>query len=275
MDFKKLFFPLGGGDELEERIYGALLIAKTLNIDLEILKCVLNSGNNIYKELGIPKHIIKEIGTVISAKFEAEKKEFEILVRKIEKENFSSKDTNIFINTKEGYRSDLVELESKFCDLIIAAAPPKGISTATFETAVLKSGKAVLMFPRIMKNFKTENIIIGWNNSPQASRALTSSIPILKEAQKVHLLTSYEYCKNEEEIQKLLSYLAHHDIKATFEITKTTNIPGQTLLNRALDGNYDLIVAGAYGKRGIKELMFGGATRYLLEHSILPVFMSH
>ena len=29
------------------------------------------------------------------------------------------------------------------------------------------------------------------------------------------------------------------------------------------------------GHRGLKELMFGGATRYLLEKSSLPVFMSH
>ena len=55
------------------------------------------------------------------------------------------------LTVKEGNRSLLVEEESKFCDIVIAAAPPSGIATATFETSVLKSGKPVL----IMKSGRT------------------------------------------------------------------------------------------------------------------------
>ena len=152
-----------------------------------------------------------------------------------------------YINTKNGYRSKVVEQASKFCDLVIAAAPPLGLSTATFEAAVLTSGKPVLMIPRVLKTFDTKNIIIGWNNSPEVSRAVTSSLEILKEAQKVHIVSSSAYSKNNSSINDLLFYLKYHNINASYEIVETTKTPGQALLSSALNGNFDLIVAGAYG----------------------------
>lgn len=274
MNYKKLFFPIGGGNGLEERIYGALLIAKKFNIKLEVLKSVLKSNTSLYKSYAMPEELQNEIDAIINTKFDDEKKEFINLFNKV-LEKVDLDDSLVHLKIKEGLRSSLVEQESKYCDLVIAAAPPSGVTTATFETSVLKSGKPVLMFPRIMRNFSMDSVIIGWNNSTEASRAVTSSIEILKQAQKVHIVSSAEYTEDSETMSNLIAYLKEHDVDASFEIVKTTRIPGQALLNAALDGNFDLIVAGAYGHKGLKELMFGGATRYLLENSTLPVFMSH
>lgn len=282
MNYKKLFFPIGGGDELEERLYAALLLAKTLDTKLEILKCDLKSNINMYKTLSLPKDILIKIDEVVDSKYDDENIEFKLLFKKVAKEiginiddKSSKENTFAYLKIKEGIRSTLIEQESKFCDLVIAAAPPSGVTTATFETAVLKSGKPVLMFPRVMKNFSVNSIIIGWNNSTEASRAITSSITLLKKAQRVHIVSSPEYIENLDVMQNLIDYLKEHEIDASFEIVETTRIPGQALLNAALDGDFDLIVAGAYGHKGLKELMFGGATRYLLEKSTLPIFMTH
>jgi len=282
MNYKKLFFPIGGGNELEERLYAALLLAKTLNTKLEILKCGLKSNINMYKTLSLPKDILNKIDEVVDNKYDDENIEFKLLFEKVAKkiginidDTSSQENAFAYLKIKEGIRSTLIEQESKFCDLVIAAAPPSGVTTATFETAVLKSGKPVLMFPRIMKNFSVDSIIIGWNNSTEASRALTSSISLLKKAQRVHIVSSPEYIEDSQIMQNLIDYLKEHQIDASFEIVETTRIPGQALLNAALDGNFDLIVAGAYGHKGLKELMFGGATRYLLEKSTLPIFMTH
>lgn len=280
--YKKMFFPIGGGEELEERLYGAFLVAKYFNTNLEVLKCGFKTNKGMYKALSLPKEVLHNIDEVIDLNYEDENKKFLSLAQKVAKEidiNITdipvSNKPYITIKIKEGLRSKLVENESKYCDLVVAAAPPLGVTTATFETAILKSGKSVLMIPRIMRQFSLESIIIGWNNSPESSRAITSSINILKNAQKVHIVSSKEYIDDEYSLQKLINYLKIHDINASFEIVTTTRIPGQALLNAALDGNYDLIVAGAYGHKGLKELMFGGATRYLLENSTKPIFMSH
>ncbi len=283
MIYKKMFFPIGGGEELKERLFAALYIAKFFNANLEILKCTFDTGKKMYKDLGVSKHLMNEIEEVIAIKNKAEVLEFEEALKEIGKNvgmEVSStpieNKVHALLKVKEGNRSILVEEESKFCDIVIAAAPPSGIATATFETSVLKSGKPVIMFPRTMKTFDTKSIIIGWNNSVEVSRAITSSIELLKQAQRVHIVSSEEYCGEDMiKIIQLIDYLKLHGIDASYKIIKTTRIPGQALLNAALDGNFDLIVAGAYGHKGLKELMFGGATRYLLEHSTLPVFMSH
>ncbi len=274
MIYKKLFFPIGGGEELEERLYGAFLIAKHFGVELEVLESRLKSIIRMTDSMRLPKEIQKSIDEVLENQFKEKDKEFKELVSKITAEiGFDEK--LLTLNIKEGIRSKLVEQDSKYCDLVIAAAPPSGITTATFETAVLKSGKPVLMFPRIMRTFSFEKIIIGWNNSPEVSKALSSSLEILKEAKEVRIISSSEYIKDESELTRIVKYLALHGIKADFEIVKTTRVPGQALLNAAIDGNYDLIVAGAFGHKGLKELMFGGTTRYLLENSTRPVFLSH
>jgi nucleotide-binding universal stress UspA family protein len=282
MNYKKMFFPIGGGNELEERIYGALLVAKYFKINLEILKCGFKFNLNIYKNLSIPEELFNKIEEVVDKKHKDEDLEFKELFEKKVKEvdikiseNPLDSEASVYLKAKKGLRSNIIEQESKFCDLVVAAAPPLGVTTSTFETAVLKSGKSVLMIPRTMKIFSTKSVIIGWNNSAEASRALTTSIDILKEAQRVHIVSSEEYVRESNMINDLLNYLKSHNIVATYEIVKTTRIPGQALLNAALDGNFDLIVAGAYGHRGLKEMMFGGGTRYLLENSTLPIFMSH
>ncbi len=280
--YKKMFFPIGGGDELEERLRGAFLVAKYFNTNLEVLKCSFKSNENMYKRLPLPKEILDSINDVIDSEHEDENFKFQSLIEKIAEdldievaETALQNKACITVNYQKGLRSTLVENESKYCDLVVAAAPPSGITTATFETAILKSGKSVLMIPRIMQQFSLNTVIIGWNNSPESSRAVTSSIEILKNAQKVHIVSSKEYLDNEYSINKLVNYLKVHGINATSEIVTTTRTPGEALLNSALDGNFDLIVAGAYGHKGLKELMFGGATRYLLEHSTIPIFMSH
>jgi len=274
MIYKKLFFPIGGGDELEERLYGAFLIAKHFDVKVDVLQSRLESKITMTDSMRIPKEIQNSIDEVLRSQYKEEDEEFKALLQNVIKK-VAVDEKLINLKTKVGIRSSLVEKHSRSCDLVIAAAPPSGIATATFETAVLKSGKAVLMFPRVMTTFSFDSVIIGWNNSPEASRALTSSLEILKCAKKVKIVSSKEYAKDIKEIEEIQEYLALHGIKSSYEIVETTRIPGQALLNAALDGKFDLIVAGAFGQKGLKELMFGGTTRYLLENSSLPVFLSH
>lgn len=280
---KKMFFPIGGGEELEERIFGALLVSKYFNTHLEILASEPTPSNLIPPEMGMPGNLLKELGLAVKKNIQAEAKineeifkttckKLDISVSQAPKEDAST----AHLTVGEGYRSTLVSQQSKFCDMVIAAAPTNGIATATFESAVLESGKPVIVIPRVMKEFKVDNILIGWNNSPQASRAVLDSIPILKKAKKVHIISSKEYTKESLScIKDLQNYLAVHDIDASFELVETTRVPGKALLNNAQKGNFDLIIAGAYGRKGLKELMLGAATRYLLEHTTIPTLMSH
>jgi len=86
MIYKKMFFPIGGGDELEQRLYGATLVAKFFNVKLEILKCESNPIRNIPKSLNLPQHMQKEIQNIMNHQVNSEHNDFLILLKKVAKE---------------------------------------------------------------------------------------------------------------------------------------------------------------------------------------------
>ncbi|WP_024955019.1 universal stress protein [Sulfurospirillum arcachonense] len=280
---KKMFFPVGGGKELEERIYGALLVSKYFNTHLEILVSQASINHLIPKGVGLSSIVLERLEDISAENMEEEInkhkvifnqccKELDIQINELPLEGKSTAHVSVGI----GVRSTLVAQQSKFCDMVIAAAPPKGVSTATFEASVRESGKPVMVIPRKMKEFKTEAIMIAWNNSPEASRAVSEAIPLLKKAKRVHIVSSSAFTtKTLSRIKDLQSYLELHDIDTTFELVKTTLIPGEALVKNAQKGNFDLIVAGGYGHKGIKEMMLGGSAKYLLEHTTIPTLISH
>jgi nucleotide-binding universal stress UspA family protein len=282
MIYKKLFYPVAGGNELQERLYGALRIAKYFKVHMEIMKSTPSA--NIYNNIVMPSAIMHDIENIIDDNFKQENEEFQSIVEK------AAKDLEVSISPfpiegqgsvevmyKRGDRSSMAAQESKFCDFVTIASPPNGIATATFEAVVLSSGKPVLMFPRKMSSFSTESIIIGWNNSQEASRATSAAIPLLKQAKRVHIVTAKQYASDLSKLDRLRDFLSKfHGIQTSVEMVVPKIFAGEALFEAAKKGNFDLIVAGAYGHNGgLKELMLGGATKYLLTHTDLPVFMSH
>lgn len=283
MQYKKLFFPIGAGDDIKERIYGALLVAKHFNAHIEILASQLDPsvvynmkmtlrGGVLYEEF------LKAAKIELGVEHEKNEEMFNKICRELDVE-ISDKPTgkaSAKFVTKSGKRSVVVERESKFCDMVVAAVPLDGKITGTFDAAVLKSGKTAIAIPRNMTSFSTDNILVSWNNSTQNSRALSSSIELLKKAKRVHCITcrsSSDDDSAEANLKKLEEYLAIHEINATFEIVTTTAVPGEALLKAAKDGKFDLIVAGRHGENGFLEIFLGGTTRHFLQNTTIPVFM--
>ena len=280
---KKMFFPVGGGSELDERIYGALLVAKYFNTHLEVQVSEANVHSGVPKGMVVPNEIIDRLENIqlenIKSIMSTHRKIFHNYCTELD-----IIDSEVLLKDKAtahlvigiGVRSTIVAQQTKFCDMVIAAAPQKGVATATFEAAVVESGKPVLVIPRALKKFSTDNVIIGWNNSPEAARAVSEAIPIMKSAKKVHIVSSKAYTtENLTHIENLRRYLNIHDIKSTFELIKTTFIPGEALLKTAQKGDFDLIVAGAYSRKGLKEMMLGGSSRHLLKNTTIPALVSH
>ncbi len=276
---KKMFFPVGGGAELEERIYGALLVSKFFNTHLEVMVSEIDIKNSMPQLVAIPADVLKRIENLQKESASEDRQIFIDCCKKLGIEiSTTAKEgkTTAHETIKVGTRSILVAQQSKFCDIVIAAAPPKGSATATFESAITCSGKPVIVIPRKLKEFKADKILIGWNNSPESSRAVTESIPLLQQAKEVKIVSSKAYTTESlSRIKDLRNYLLMHGIKTSFELIKTTFIPGEALLKSAVEGKFDLIVAGAFGHRGLKERMLGGASTYLLKNTPIPTFVSH
>jgi nucleotide-binding universal stress UspA family protein len=121
-------------------------------------------------------------------------------------------------------------------------------------------------------------VLVAWNASREAARALGDALPLLVDAQAVTVLSigSTATIDNEHRGADVTRRLARHGITATAaaSIAKDADV-GDVLLSRAADHGADLIVMGAYGHSRTREWLLGGAARHLLRHMTVPVLMAH
>jgi nucleotide-binding universal stress UspA family protein len=185
-----------------------------------------------------------------------------------------------------GFPIDIASVHARYADLVIvgqidpddAQAP---VNSPRPEDIALSSGRPVLVVPYV-GNYPTlgQHVLIGWDASREATRAVNDAMPLLTAASLVTVLTIDALVGREEHGDvpgaDIALYLARHGVKARVEHTVSGGIgAGNVLLSRAGDIGADLLVMGAYGHSRVRELVLGGATRTVLESMTLPAFMSH
>lgn len=145
----------------------------------------------------------------------------------------------------------------------------------------LGSARPVLVVPRdIPTDTFGDKVIVAWNASREAARAIFDSLPILKNAREVHIMSvmSENDAKSNtfERGDELANALARHDVSAVVSTENAENLsPGEVVLAHAHNNNFDLIVMGCYGHSRWREAMFGGASRQIMDEMKVPVLMSH
>jgi len=180
----------------------------------------------------------------------------------------------------------MVPLHARYADLTIVGQldPEELLPRPEYEIperVALESGQPVLVVP-YAGSFASvgRRILIAWNGSPQAARAVRDALPLLKRAEKVMVLTLNPagLGKGEETRpgDRLLAHLRRHGIEAeSHELTADHISAEDFILSRAVDEGADLIVMGAYGHSRAREVVLGGATRGMFKHMTMPVLMSH
>jgi nucleotide-binding universal stress UspA family protein len=147
------------------------------------------------------------------------------------------------------------------------------------EELVLSIGHPVLVVPRYGTFVALgDHVLVGWNASREAARAVNDALPLLRRAQKVTVLSVDPGDHPDQRIPgaDITLHLARHGVNAVADQTRGADISvGDVLLSRAADVGADLIVCGAYGHSRLREMVLGGATRHLLQHTTVPVLMSH
>jgi nucleotide-binding universal stress UspA family protein len=145
------------------------------------------------------------------------------------------------------------------------------------ETFVLAAGRPVLILPyKGEVKLKTDQIMVGWNDSRESSRAVFDALPFLQKAKLTRLVTVDVPAGGKLPAASIAEALDRHGVKT--EITDVVSdgmSVGETLLRAANDHGADLIVLGAYGHSRFSEMVFGGATRHILRNLDRPILMSH
>ena len=181
-------------------------------------------------------------------------------------------------------RGEAVEeafLSSLHSDLVIVGYPdphrlPDDVSP---ESIMLASGVPMLIVPNAWeRNTIGERILIGWNVTREARRAISDAMAFLVAAKSVTVLV-IDAAKNdrhgEEPGANIALHLARHGVNVEVQCTTSDGTPiAQAMLDYGIRAGSDLLVIGAYSHARARELLLGGVTRTLLAHIPLPVLMS-
>ena len=147
------------------------------------------------------------------------------------------------------------------------------------ETTLFESGRPIIMVPYIQKApFKTGNVMICWDGSRTAARAVADAIPILGKSSRIEIVSVTSERGKEDEIEgaDIGQHLARHGLKVDVHRISRGDIDvADALLSHAADSAADLMVMGGYGHSRLREFVLGGVTRSIFQSMTLPVLLSH
>jgi len=147
------------------------------------------------------------------------------------------------------------------------------------ETTLFESGRPVILVPYIQKGaFKLDNVMVCWDGSRPAARAIGDAMPLLVKAGGVEIVIVTKERGKQDEIEgvDMGQHLARHGVKV-----EVHRIPGgdidvaDALLSHAADSGTDFIVMGGYGHSRFREFVLGGVTHSIFRSMTVPVLMSH
>jgi nucleotide-binding universal stress UspA family protein len=147
------------------------------------------------------------------------------------------------------------------------------------EAALFDSGRPVLIVPYIQRTgLKLDRVMVGWDGSRSAARAVADAIPLLVRAKATEVvIVASEPAKSDEMPgSDIAHHLARHGAKVELKsiVTAETDV-ANTILSHAADTSADLLVMGGYGHSRLREFILGGVTRGILSSMTIPTLMSH
>ena len=176
-----------------------------------------------------------------------------------------------------GTAGQALTAEARAADLFIATRPYGDPADAVhMEVSVLfGSGRACLFVPPksvAPNNFAT--VVVAWNGSREAARAVAEAMPFLKQASQVIVVTVRDG-DGAEFGGDIARHLSRHDISAVIGTADAgMDGSGEALLGEVRRVGADLLVMGGYGHSRFREWVFGGATRHVLSHADIAVLMA-
>ena len=177
---------------------------------------------------------------------------------------------------------DLFIEYARLRDLTIVPVPEgEHVDQWYAEAIIFGSGLPTLIVPHTRKRtgaFALDTVVVAWDFSRPAARALADALPILEKAKHVSIVT----VTNEKVIDtkrsgaELAKHLARHGVDVVLDIVDAAGRGiGDVLELYVMSRNADVLVMGAYGHSRIREFILGGATRRMLSRAPLPILFSH
>lgn len=183
-------------------------------------------------------------------------------------------------------------LHARTADLTVLSQPEREHDAASLAAdVVVQAGTPVLLLPSARPGtalpLVRPHMMLAWDASREAARALHAALPLLRQARQVTLATVDTVPPSHASLDTRqtdpLAFLARHGISATRAL-RTLDAPrlphrrhpvGEALLSLASETGAEWLVMGAYAHSRLRETLLGGVTRTVLDEMTLPVLMVH
>lgn len=176
-------------------------------------------------------------------------------------------------------------LAARYCNLAVLGQPDRMVIDPLSpidlpERVLLEGGHPALVIPGSKYSPRIDGeVLVAWDGSAAAMRAVTAALPLLRQARHATVLGIGDQlpatCLEHEACAALAAWLERHGAAASTCRRTRSDDPGMTILAEAVDADADLIVMGAYGHSRVREALSEGITTTVLRWAHLPVFLSH
>jgi nucleotide-binding universal stress UspA family protein len=181
--------------------------------------------------------------------------------------------------------ADALATNGRYADLVLLGQhdPDDPASAPRYlpEEVVLASGRPALVVPYIgPADTFGERMVVAWDASREAARAVNDALPLLERAKAVSVVTvnpgERPFGHGEQPGADIGLHLARHGIKVEVQRVEGRDLDtANALLSHLASEGADLLVMGAYGHSRLRELVLGGVTRTILAEMTVPVLLSH
>ncbi|CDX20675.1 conserved hypothetical protein [Mesorhizobium sp. ORS 3324] len=181
------------------------------------------------------------------------------------------------------WADEIIGRRARYADLTVLG--PDLLASDTLKQKVIEgglfsSGKPILLVPRSTRaTLKPKRVLVAWDAGLEASRAVRESLGILAGAEEVRVAVvdpiEDERHHGAEPGADVAAYLARHGVKVVVDRLPSSNHSiAEVLRQHAIDTDAELMVMGAYGHSRLRERIFGGVTKSVMEGVGLPVLMA-
>lgn len=180
------------------------------------------------------------------------------------------------------FAHETIGRSARYTDLVIAG--PELLSgdmlkSRVIEGVLFSSGRPLLLVPSGSRpTLRPKRVVVAWNSSLEASRAVHEAIGILEGAQQVHLAAIDPVSREgsgEEPGGDIAAFLIRHGARVVVDRLPGMGQKVEDVLRRhAIDTSAELLVMGAYGHSRLRERIFGGVTKSMLQETPMPILMA-
>lgn len=177
------------------------------------------------------------------------------------------------------YGAAEVSDQARMADLVVMARPEaEAPAFAHFvDRLLVAGGTSCLLVPGQAKSGTAfRRILIAWNGSREAKRAVDEAMPLLRRADAIQILIIGDppAAPAPHHDHAVATHLARHGLIAEITHVPADGSVDDTVLEAARSFGADLLVMGAYGHSRPAEALLGGVTHNVVRKATLPVLLA-